>query len=146
MKLTQHFSLEELISSEVAMRRGLDNTPGPEQANNLLILATALEQVRSLLGQPIYITSGFRSQEVNRALGSSPQSHHCQGLAADFVCPGFGAPRVVCSAIRDSEIQFNQLIYEGNWTHFSVAEPRYRRSILTARFTKDGVRYMEGIA
>ena len=145
MHLTAHFTYEELIASDIALRRGLDNTPAPEEVSNLVKLARGLEQVRSLLGHPMDVRSGYRSKAVNDAVGSSDNSHHRLGLAADFVCPGFGPPKEVCKAIRDSDIEYNQLIYEGTWVHISFADPVGRKSILTAHFGPGGVSYTEGI-
>ena len=145
MQLTAHFSLEELIASEWAMRHGVPNHPGPEEINNLLITAMGMEQCRAVVGQPIYVLSGYRSQRVNAGVGSNSRSDHLKGLACDWVCPGYGPPKVCCKAIRDSDIQFSQLIYEGNWVHIAFAEPRDKREVLTAKFDAHGVTYREGI-
>jgi uncharacterized protein YcbK (DUF882 family) len=97
----------------VATRLGLENTPNDAELANLYLLALTLEGVRKVMGhQPIIITSGFRSRRVNAAVGGSPHSAHCQGLAADFVCPAFGTPLQVCQAIAESFVSFDQLIHE----------------------------------
>lgn len=61
LRLTPHFSLDEFISSETAQRRGIDNTVPLHLIPNLVVLAEGLEQVRALLGNPIRVTSGYRS-------------------------------------------------------------------------------------
>ena len=144
MMLSAHFSLDELTQSETALRKGIANVPDAETIENLKILAQGLERVRALLGHPMYITSAYRGPKLNSAIGGSKTSAHVEGFAADFVCPGFGSPKDVCKAIRDSDIDFDQLIYEGTWVHFSVA-PAMRKSILTAHFDNGTVRYSQGI-
>ena len=76
MQLTPHFSLAELTRSATAQRLGLDNTPHPDDLPRLQQLAEMLERIRSPLGHPITITSGYRSREVNQAVGGSPKSQH----------------------------------------------------------------------
>lgn len=139
MKLTEHFTLEELIFSETAIRHGLDNTPNEDVIDNLRLLASHLEEVRSLLGVPIIISSGYRCPALNRAVGSKDTSAHVQGLAADFTAPAFGSPLKICQEIRDcSAIRFDQLIHEfGTWVHFGVAVAP-RRELLT--IDQDGTR------
>ena len=100
MKLSKHFTLEELTRSATAQRLGLDNLPSVHELANLMRLATVLEDVRHVLGsRPILISSGFRSEAVNKAVGGSPSSAHRLGLAADFTCPG--SP---CTAFRERAI------------------------------------------
>jgi len=121
-QLTPHFTLEELYASETADRHGIDNTPPQEVVDNLKLLAQALESIRELLGgRPIHVTSAYRSQEVNRLVGSKPTSDHTKGLAADFVCPAFGKPDDVVRAIVASSIPYKQVIREfDRWTHFAI--------------------------
>ncbi len=88
MKLSEHFTLEEFSFSEAAARRGLDNTPGRIVITNLGRVAAVMERIRTLLGdRPIVVHSGYRSVEVNQAVGGVATSAHCHGLACDFVCP-----------------------------------------------------------
>ena len=125
MQLSQHFSLEELIASEVAARAGIDNTPGPEILSNLRELAKGLELVRHALSDlPIHINSGFRCLALNKRVGGASNSAHLSGLAADIVCPQFGAPIDVCRAIASSHIATDQIIHEfGTWCHVAFAAP-----------------------
>lgn len=140
--LSDHFSLAELT---VTAQRGLDNTPTALVIENLRLLAATLERARALLGnKPITITSGYRSPEVNRAIGGSSHSAHMAGLAADFICPGFGSPLAVARRLDSAGLNYDQLIYEGLWTHLSV-DPRKRREALTAYFAKTGTTYKNGI-
>lgn len=144
VKLTEHFTLGELTRSDTALRLGLDNTPPPDIAQRLLLTAVGMERVRELLNAPIIVTSGYRSPEVNRAIGGSQNSQHCKGEAVDFIAPAFGTPRAICLAILDSDIAFDQLIEEGNWAHISFSD-HPRRSALTAHFSAGRVTYTKGI-
>jgi hypothetical protein len=143
MQLTPNFSLAELIRSETAERDGINNTPHDDIIPNLQHLAKGLEAVQALLGSPLDISSGYRSVELNRAVGGSGASQHIDGLAADFTCPGFGSPLDVAAAIQASDLVFDQCILEfGRWVHLSVsAEPRQR--VLTIYNSKDG--YLDGL-
>lgn len=148
MRLTANFTVEELTHSAEAARRGLDNTPPADVMLNLLRLAGVLEEVRALLGKPIHINSGYRSPAVNKAVGGSSVSAHCDGRAADFICPQFGTPQGVAKEIRASGILFDQLIYEGTWCHIAVPKlgERGRGQVLTAHFNGGPATYTEGIA
>lgn len=121
MMLAAHFALAELTVSQIAARAGIDNEPNEAQTDNLRRLAETLEQVRSVLGKPITVNSAFRSIAVNSAIGGVPTSEHCDGRAADIICPAYGNPFQVAQAILNSGIAFNQLILEyGAWVHISV--------------------------
>src|SRR5258708_37876333 len=113
MTISEHFTLEELSFSEAAARFGLDNAPGRIVITNLGLVAAALEKIRTLLGdRPIAVHSGYRSVEVNRAVGGVLTSAHCHGLACDFVCPAFGTPLEEAPALLRSELEYDQLILE----------------------------------
>jgi hypothetical protein len=128
MKLTEHFTLEELIVSDTAVRHGIDNTPSsPLILTNLKILSEGLEHVREILGRPIIINSGYRSMVVNSLVGSKPTSQHTKGLAADFICPSFGSPKDIVKKIVSSGIQYDQVILEfDRWVHISFCEEGYK--------------------
>ena len=123
MRLTPHFTLEEFTFSETATRLGIDNTPTIEVRQNLEVLALGLENVRELLGTPIYVSSGYRCLELNNILKSKPTSYHVKGLAADFRSDRYGDPNSIVFAIINSDIHYDQVINEYNkWVHISFAE------------------------
>lgn len=142
MKLSEHFTLDELTLSETAARKGIDNTPNQEEMNNLKRLAHMLEEVRAIVGKPITISSGYRSPAVNKAVGGSASSSHMSGLAADINCPGM-TPAALAAVIKSSSIRFDQLILEfDRWVHVGLSESAPRLQLLTIR---TGTGYMKGI-
>lgn len=145
MKLTEHFTLEELTFSQTATRKGIDNRPDHEDMQNLRGLANFLEVVREKVGKPVLITSGYRCPELNRWVGGSRTSAHMDGRAADIVAPGFGTPADIAELIAALDLEFDQVILEyGDWVHVSVADsPRHQ--VLTAVHGPAGTTYEPGI-
>jgi zinc D-Ala-D-Ala carboxypeptidase len=145
-QLSEHFTLDELVLSQVAARSGIDNTASKQIVQNLRELARVLEQVRTLLGDvPILISSGYRCPELNAAIGGSKSSAHMKGLAADFTAPAFGTVLQVARKVAASDIAFDQVIHEyGSWVHVGLAnsgeEPRLQRLSI---FRNTG--YLKGI-
>jgi zinc D-Ala-D-Ala carboxypeptidase len=137
MKLSDNFYLAEFVQSDTALRLGIQNIPSPSIMGNLKKLADGLEKVRALLGHPITVSSGYRSPTLNRAIGGSENSAHCLGYAADIKCWKFGTPDEIVRKIKDSDIQVDQVIAEGNWTHISFA-PAMRNQYLRALFDNKG--------
>ena len=90
MKLTKNFSLEELTRSDTAERKGIDNSPTAEHIHNLAALCeNVLQPLRDKLKHSIRVTSGYRSEKLNKAIGGAsrngkPTSEHCYGKAADI--------------------------------------------------------------
>lgn len=127
--------------SETAARKGFDNSPPKEAIDNLIRVATLLEQVRKIINRPIQITSGYRCKDLNQAVGSSETSQHRRGCACDFKVKGM-TPNEVVKAIIDSDIQFDQLIREfDSWTHISVPNdiyltPRNQALIIDSKGTR----------
>ena len=144
MNLSPHFSLAELVSSQVATRKGIDNAPAPAIVANLTHLAALLEQVRALVGAPVAISSGYRSPALNKAVGGAANSAHVLGLAADISTAKL-APKALALLIRQSDITFDQLIHEGTWVHIGLSTGVPRRQVLTAKFAGGGVSYVAGI-
>ena len=91
MNLSEHFTLEEMTASQLAMRQHIKNTPTAAALKNLARLAVVLEQIRALVGKPIHIDSGYRSPPLNRAVGGSSASAHMEGLAADITVNGISS-------------------------------------------------------
>jgi len=121
VRLSDHFSLEELTFSQIAARSGLDNTPTPAQIANLTRLCeTVLEPARVLLGLPLHIDSGFRSATLNVKVGGARSSAHMDGRAADFKV---GMPLAVAfdQLRRSTSIPYDQILLEcASWIHIAI--------------------------
>jgi len=126
MKLSEHFSLQELTKSSTAERRGIANEPDDEAVENLIMVCeTILEPVREQYGIPFIPNSGFRCLELNRAIGSSDRSQHTTGEAVDFEVPSI-SNREVALWVKEN-CKFDQLILEfykegdpsSGWVHCS---------------------------
>lgn len=130
MKLTEHFTLAELVASSTARKRGLDNTPTADALQQLHRTAQMLERVRSFLGgHALIVTSGYRNRQVNAAVGGVTSSDHAQGMAADVKIPAYGTPYEVAKALAPqiSALGIGQIIYESvggaQWVHLSTRIP-----------------------
>ena len=134
MNLTEHFTLDELTSSEAAERNGWDNTPNETELANLKRLAAFLEEVKTALGgRPVMVNSAFRSKQVNDAVGSKDTSQHRIGCAVDIRVPQL-TPDQVVKAVIAAGLEYDQLIREfDRWTHISIPntpETAPRRQVL----------------
>jgi hypothetical protein len=145
MNLTEHFTLAEFTDSQTAVRRGISNIPNEKALDNLRRVAEVLEQVRTLVGKPLNISSGYRSPALNLAVGGAQASAHLSGLAADITVSGM-TPIDLARAIEGSGIKFDQLIYEGTWVHIGLADGELRNEVLTAHFGHGGALYTRGIS
>lgn len=135
-RLSPHFSLAELTHSATAARRGLTNTPPLHIVEELTRTAAGMERVRAILGGlPITVLSGYRSPQVNMAVGGSRTSAHMTGHAVDFICPRFGNPRQIVRLLRAQAAalgDFDQIIEEfGEWVHIGFG-PGNRGQVLSA--------------
>ena len=87
--VTMHFTMEELYASDTAKRLGINNKPSVQQMINIVYLAAyVLEPLRVAMGEPIPIGSGFRCQQLNKAVGGVYNSQHLKGQAADLCIGG----------------------------------------------------------
>jgi zinc D-Ala-D-Ala carboxypeptidase len=148
-QLSTHFILREFLSSEMAARMGREIVPPPDVLTNLQRLCQqVLEPIRVKLGKPIVITSGYRPDWLNVAIGGSRTSAHMSGNAADIKIVGM-KPLEFCRWVQQhSPVEgwpIDQCIQEfGHWTHIGTATAP-RLQYLTAR--KDGrdTLYIQGI-
>jgi hypothetical protein len=150
-QLSRNFTLAELCKSELAIRRNIDNTPSEKVKNNLQILVTnILQPLRDKFG-PVTITSGYRSPAVNTAVGGSPVSDHCLGMAADIEIVGIDN-KALAEYIRDN-FKFTQLILEfyvddvpdSGWVHVSYDEKDLKCNVLRAVKENGKTVYHKGI-
>ncbi len=133
-KVTMHFTIEELYASDTAKRLGIDNKPTTQKMINLVYLcAFVLEPLRVAMGRPIKISSGYRCEKLNKAVGGVYNSQHLKGQAADIDIQGdmaFG--RKIFEYIRD-HLPFDQLIWEHTasgtyWVHVSFVFPDFGKT------------------
>ena len=139
MKLTEHFSLEELTHTD---HREYDNTPNDAELENLKRLAEFLEEVKAALGgRPVMVNSAFRCKQVNDAVGSKDSSQHRIGCAVDFRVPKL-TPDEVVRIIISAGLPYDQVIREfDRWTHISIpntpdAKPRKQALIIDKSGTR----------
>lgn len=129
MNLTPHFTLAELVASSKARQLGINNTPPQELVPRLVRTAEMLERIRTTLGVPVTVTSGYRCNALNRAVGGVTSSDHTQGHAADIVAPGYGTPYQIAKGLAPliDTLGIGQLILEGvggkSWVHVSTHAP-----------------------
>jgi hypothetical protein len=140
MQISKHLSLAEVSRSETAKRKGINNTPSGEHLENFKKLAENIfEPIREHFGVPIHISSGYRSKELNAAVGGSSSSQHCQGEAIDIDMDGTTITNAeIFNFIKDN-LNFDQMIWEfGNdtnpdWVHVSYESTgKQRKQILKA--------------
>ena len=127
-QLTANFTLEEFEHSDVAVRHGIPNTIPKSLLPAISATAEMMQRIRDFLGQPIIVSSGYRSEAVNRAVGGAGLSDHLTARACDFRCPGFGDPVLVALALAPhvSTLGIGQLIAEfgrAGWVHVSTRVP-----------------------
>ena len=136
MKLTEHFSLAEMIVSPTAKRLGLSNTPTPEHIENMRYCCEKiLEPVRAHFGKPVQINSSYRAPLVNKAVGGSKTSQHVNGQAIDFEVPGVDNKKVA-DWVADN-LEFDQVILEfytagdknSGWVHASIKKEGGNRKL-----------------
>ena len=126
MKLSDNFSLKEMIKSQTALRKDIDNEPGEEEIENLKSLCeNVLQPVREYYGKAVRVNSGYRSPELNSAIGGSKTSDHCKGMAADIEINGVANAEL--AEWIEKNCEFRQLILEfytpgipdSGWVHVS---------------------------
>ena len=142
MQLSKHLSLAEVTRSESAKRRGISNMPTPAHIENFKLLAeNVFEPIRKHFGKPIHISSGYRSDALNKAIGGSKTSQHCTGEAIDIDMDGSAngiTNKMVFDYIKDN-LNFDQLIWEfgtasnPDWVHVSYESTgKQRKQVLRA--------------
>lgn len=133
MSLGKYFTIKEMTRSDAAERLKIANTYTQAEYNNLKALVeNILDPLRTKVGKSITINSGFRNEQVNRAVGGAATSQHRFGQAADLVIEGM-TTREIVNLIVDMKLPYDQLIEEfGSWVHVSFST-RNRREVLQAK-------------
>ncbi|MCG8553589.1 MAG: D-Ala-D-Ala carboxypeptidase family metallohydrolase [Desulfobacterales bacterium] len=138
MQLSEHFSLNEMTRSDTAARKGINNIPPANMMVKLRDLCVqVLEPVRLHFGVPIRPSSGYRSPELNLAVGGAKTSQHPKGEAVDFEVSGVSNYDLACWI--QHELVYDQLILEcytpgvpdSGWVHVSYRAGRNRKQAMT---------------
>jgi len=133
----QYFTIKELTRSDRAVELGIDNHPSLPVVGNLeYLVETLLDPVRAMWGKPLYVTSGYRCDELNKAVGGSATSAHRFGLAADIVTGlGIAENNRLFEMLKSNRegLLFDQIIneYGGRWVHMGTARNDKRKQFLT---------------
>ena len=146
MRISKNFTLAELTKSNTATRLGISNTPDKEGIHKLRLLATELLQpLRNAVG-PLRVTSGYRSESLNAAIGGSNKSQHtkCEAVDLQFVKRGRMDNMRIFNALISQGLEFDQCILEfggstahtdsdnPDWIHISWKITGNRKQVLVA--------------
>ena len=118
MKESKYFKLEELLKSNTALTSQIHNLPSWADVENLQELATSvLDPIREKWGQPLIVTSGYRSPQLNAAVGGVPTSAHMVGCAVDIITPNWSNRKIselynlIQEMVENGDIDIDQVIY-----------------------------------
>lgn len=151
-RLSANFTLSEMVKSETAERRGLNNTPGAAEVANLRLLAEkVLQPVREHYKRGVKVNSGFRHPDVNAAVGGSRTSDHTKGMAADIEIPGVANADL--AEWIEKNLKFTQLILEfytpgvpdSGWVHVSYDPANLKCQVMTAMRENGKTVYKPGL-
>lgn len=136
-----------MLKSRTATRLGLSNSPNEEHVKNMQALAENIFQpLRDYFGVPIHISSGYRSEALNKAIGGSKSSQHCKGEAMDIDRDGYSQPdNAQLFEYIKNNLDFDQMIWEfgtqknPEWVHVShKRDGKNRAELLVAYKTSYG--------
>lgn len=146
-RISKHISYNEATRSQTATRKGIDNTPNEVQLAAMKLVAEAcFEPIRERFGVPLTISSFFRCEALNTAVGGSKTSQHCKGEAIDIDADG-SPPKPDGTRVTNADIfywakanlKFDQLIWEYGtsenpaWVHISFSKHGNRNQVLTIK-------------
>lgn len=129
----KYFTFKEMIQSDTAKARGIENIPDWDDIYRLQrLIETILDPLRELWGGPITVTSGYRSKELNKAVGGVSNSHHTLGCAADITVGSISKNKKLLKLLLNSGLQWTQVISEKGcrWLHISYVEDDLRNQVL----------------
>ena len=145
MKISQHISYKEAVHSNTAKRRDIENKPNEDQLQNMFKVAEFIfEPLRLYVGGAIKITSFFRSEHLNAAIGGSSKSQHCQGCAIDIDDVFEHKTNYEMFEFIRENLNFDSLIYEFGdatnpaWVHVSYVSQKENRNRVLRAVKKDG--------
>lgn len=130
--MAKYFTIDEMLRSSEAVKRNIRNIPSHDVLRRLhTLMDNCLDPIRSLWGKPIGVNSGYRSPELNRAVGGKPTSQHLRGEAADITTGSVEGNRKLFELILASGIDYDQLIDESNykWLHVSYTVKNRKQTL-----------------
>ena len=142
--VSKNITYKEATHSTTAKRLGIDNTPNAEQFSNMVHVAeNVFQPIREHFNVPIYVSSFFRSEDLNKAIKGSSSSTHMKGEAMDLDADVYGkvTNAQIFHYIKDN-LEFDQLIWESGteqepaWVHVSLSKNNNRNQILVAKKVK----------
>jgi len=143
--ISKHISDKESVYSRTALRLDIDNTPTKEHKQNMVKLAEEVfEPLRSYVGGPIKINSFYRSPKLNKAIGGSTKSQHCNGQAIDIDDTFGRATNAEMYRFIKDHLDFDQIIWEfgndknPNWVHVSYVSPQDNRNRCLQAYKENG--------
>ena len=149
-KISKHVSYREGVYSTTALRLGLNNDPSDDHLQNMKLLSEKIfEPLRMYVGGPIKINSFYRGPELNKAIGGSSKSQHCNGQAMDIDDTyGVMSNATMYKWIKEN-LDYDQMIWEfgddknPNWVHVSYVNPGENRNRCLKAYREDGkTKYM----
>lgn len=125
-----NFKISELIHSDKAILFNINNMPDINSLDNMLdLIVYCLQPIRDKLKKPMIITSGFRCGRLNDVVNGAKNSQHLYGQAVDFVVEGM-TPKQIVEFIKNSGVEFDQIIEEHTWVHISFIKNNNRKESL----------------
>ena len=145
MKISEHITYHEACHSFTAKRLGISNVPSEYQMWNMVVLATEIfEPLREWVGGPIKINSFFRSTDLNKAIGGSSKSQHCEGRAIDLDDVYGHKTNAEMFEYISKNLDYDQLIWEfgsdnnPDWVHVSYVDNDTNRKRNLRAVKKEG--------
>ena len=144
-RISKHITYKEATRSVTALRLGIENKPSEYELQNMeLIAEKVFEPLREAVNGPIKINSFYRSEELNKSIGGSSRSQHCQGRAIDIDdFYGYVSNSYMYYYIKDN-LDFDQLIWEfgtdtnPDWVHVSYVDSDSNRKRCLLAYKEDG--------
>lgn len=149
-RISPDFRYREILKSDTAQALGIPNAierGGDVHRAVMLLFARTVQPFRSCLDKPLIVTSGYRCEELNSAVGGAPDSQHVKGEAVDLICPGM-SPYALACRMREHAPVFDQLIleYDQGIVHISHSERVNRGEVLTRyENTSGNIVYTRGL-
>lgn len=125
-KISKYFTMGEAIHSSIAKKKRIKNIPNWEERANIRYTARRLDAVRKILGRPVIVTSWYRGERLNKAVGGSSTSMHRRGMAVDILLKKGKLGRKEFEKVRKKLKSFDQLIYYPRRGHLHVGFKQYR--------------------